>query len=411
MQQFILNHLDEVDEDACVVYYEAENAKALEHYKVDIERELTKSCYKAQIHFESPPNVFSQIFESKGAMLEINYVSENKRHLLPPEELAQNASALEEDFKLNVEKPSLQEYLILKPNSQRLLRYGISSSGLYYRLRQALDGYELTTLKSGASYTPIVLSDEEQSIEKVLSTLYVNSRNGGSYPVRELVSISKGLAYKTILGGKEGTFVRVIPNLGAKDPKSLIADVKKKHKPKGSSFFLSGNYFTNQRLFYELLIVLAISMLLLYFILAAQFESLKQPLIVLLEIPIDIAGALFVLKMGGASVNIMSMIGIVVMSGIIINDSILKIDTINRLRKEGLSVDDAIHKAGFRRLKPIIMTSITTILALVPFLFGDSMGNLLQRPLALAIIGGMTVGTIISLYFIPMMYQILVKSE
>ena len=407
VQQFILNHLDEVDEDACVVYYEAEDAKALEQYKARLKQALTESYYKAQIDFKSPPNVFSQIFENDGAMLEINYVSDNKRHLLPPEKLKQNAALLEKDLNLHSVPPALQEYLILQPNTQRLVQYGISASLLYYRLRQALDGYEISTLKSGANYTPIVLSDEKQSIEKVIASLYLNGRNGAKYPVRELVTIHSDLDYKRIHGGKEGAFVRLIPELEAEDIAHKISEIKTKHQPEGSSYFLSGNYFTNQRLFYELLIVLAISTLLLYFILAAQFESLKQPLIVVLEIPIDIAGAMFMLKMGGASVNIMSMIGIVVMSGIIINDSILKIDTINRLRKEGLSIDDAIHKAGFRRLKPIIMTSITTILALVPFLFGDSMGNLLQRPLALAIIGGMTVGTIISLYFIPMMYQVL----
>ena len=130
----------------------------------------------------------------------------------------------------------------------------------------------------------------------------------------------------------------------------------------------------------------------------------KRQLIILSEIGIDLFGALFLLWICGSSINIMSMIGIIVMCGIVINDSILKVDTINRLRKEGKGLLKAILMAGNKRLKPIIMTSLTTILAILPFLFTGNLGADLQFPLSLAIIGGMTVGTIVSVYFIPLGY-------
>jgi multidrug efflux pump subunit AcrB len=142
----------------------------------------------------------------------------------------------------------------------------------------------------------------------------------------------------------------------------------------------------------------------LFFILAAQFESFLQPLIVLVELPIDIAAALFMLWIFGETLNLMSAIGIIVMAGIIINDSILKIDTINRTRASGSTVLEAVHIAGKRRLKPIIMTSLTTVLGLVPFLFFKGLGADLQKPLALAIIGGMTIGTLVSVYIVPIIY-------
>ncbi len=105
----------------------------------------------------------------------------------------------------------------------------------------------------------------------------------------------------------------------------------------------------------------------------------------------------------------MSMIGIIVVSGITINDSILKIDTINRLRKQGYKIKDAILESGKRRFKPIMMTSLTTILALVPLLFIKGMGSDLQLPLALSVIGGLTIGTLVSLYLIPIFYYYLYK--
>ena len=118
-------------------------------------------------------------------------------------------------------------------------------------------------------------------------------------------------------------------------------------------------------------------------------------------------GALILLVLFGESLNMMSMIGLVVMAGITINDSILKIDTINRLRAGGMSLIRALFTAGHYRLKPILMTSITTIFALVPILFISGMGGDLQKPLALVVMGGLGLGTLVSLYFIPVLYYYL----
>jgi len=166
----------------------------------------------------------------------------------------------------------------------------------------------------------------------------------------------------------------------------------------------SGAFFSSHRMIDELVVVFFISLLLMYFILAAQFESFLQPLIVLAEIPIDLGFALVVMAVCGVSLNLMSAIGIVVSCGIIINDSILKLDMINVLRKEGVPLMEAIHTAGTRRLRSIIMTSLTTILAMVPLLFTHDLGSELQTPLAIAMIATMTVGTLVSLFVIPLVY-------
>ena len=148
--------------------------------------------------------------------------------------------------------------------------------------------------------------------------------------------------------------------------------------------------------------VLAVALLLLFFILAAQFESLVQPWIILSEIVIDLFGALVVLWAFGQTLNLMSMIGLIVVCGIVINDSILKIDTINTLRRQGMGLKHAIMEAGRRRLK--VMASLTTILAVAPFLSHGDMGSDLQLPMSLTIISGMIVGTLVSVFFIPLAY-------
>ena len=166
----------------------------------------------------------------------------------------------------------------------------------------------------------------------------------------------------------------------------------------------SGSWFSNRKMVMELLLVLVIAVVLLYLILASQFESLLQPVIILSEIVVDVFASLLVLWVMGLSINLMSMIGLVVISGIVINDSILKIDTINRMRKEGYALRQAVTEASSRRMKAIIMTSLTTILAVCPFLSRGNMGDDLQYPMSIVIIVGMTVGTLVSLFVLPALY-------
>jgi len=188
-----------------------------------------------------------------------------------------------------------------------------------------------------------------------------------------------------------------------------IKEVVEQYKQFDVTF--TGSIFKNKKLVNELCIVLIITLVLLYFILASQFESLTLPFIILIEIPIAMAGAFLLLYLFDYSLNLMSMIGVVVMSGIIINDSILKIDTIIQLQKQGTGLLKALLVAGQRRLKPILMTSLTTILALLPVLFTDGLGAELQAPLAIALIGGMLLGTLVSLYLIPLCYYHLSKKK
>src|SRR5690554_5581482 len=153
-----------------------------------------------------------------------------------------------------------------------------------------------------------------------------------------------------------------------------------------------------------MIIIVAISIMLMYFILAAQSDSFVQLLIVLLEIPIDIAAALGLLLLMGHSLNLMSAIGIIVTCGIIINDSILKVDIMNQLRKSGMPLMEAIHEAGRRRLNAILMTSLTSIVCMAPLVFSTDMGSELEKPLAIATIGGMLIGTPISIFIVPLAY-------
>ena len=157
--------------------------------------------------------------------------------------------------------------------------------------------------------------------------------------------------------------------------------------------------------------ILVVALLLLYFILAAQFESMIQPAIILSEIVLDVFCVLLILWLLGMSIDIMSMTGVIVMAGIVINDSILKIDTINHHRREGKPLMEAIERAGHERLMPIIMTSLTTIFSLLPFMSRGSIGADMQFPLSLAILIGMVIGTLVSIFFVPILYYSIYRKK
>jgi multidrug efflux pump subunit AcrB len=231
-------------------------------------------------------------------------------------------------------------------------------------------------------------------------------------PLSALVTISKGQDLKTIIAGKEGEYIPLVfsPEGNRKD--QFVKQIKNTVQKSGMfDVRFSGSFFTNLKLLREIGLLLIVSVLLLYFILAAQFESLVQPLLVLLELPIDFAGALVVLLITGQSFNLMSAMGMVIMTGIIITDSILKLDVINQLRKEGFPLMEAIRVGGHRRLRAILMTSLTSILAMLPLLFTNDLGSELQKPFSYALIGGMVVGTVVSLFLVPLVYWYIYRKE
>jgi multidrug efflux pump subunit AcrB len=239
----------------------------------------------------------------------------------------------------------------------------------------------------------------------------INTSRGGQVPLSAFIKVRGGQDFKSIYASRDGEYIPIYYD-DVDDVDKLTGEINSivKASPEYDVKY-AGSIFSNKLLFEELIIVLLISVLLLYFILAAQFESLSQPLIVLLELPIDIAASLLVLWACGHTLNVMSAIGIIVSCGIVINDSILKIDVINTLRREGMSILEAIHTAGHRRLRAIVMTSLTTVFALLPVLFTSDIGSDLQAPLALSMIGGMVIGTMVSLYVIPLIYWFIYRKS
>ena len=297
-----------------------------------------------------------------------------------------------------------------------LLLYEVDYNEVVRTLRTAFKENEVSVLRSYQQYLPITVAGDERTVSQVLAETLVENNpkdeDAHAYiPLKNLVSVRPAEDLKSITAGSNGEYIP-LSFYDVEDAPKLIAGIRDVVGASGKwDVDFSGSFFLNRRMMNELMVILGISILLMYFILCAQFESFLQPLIVLAEIPMDIAFALLCLWICGDTLNLMSAIGIIVSCGIVVNDSILKLDTINELRKTGMPLIEAIHTGGRKRLRAIVMTTLTTVFAMVPLLFTSDMGSELQRPLSIAMIGAMFLGTLVSLFIIPLIYWLIYRKH
>ena len=152
--------------------------------------------------------------------------------------------------------------------------------------------------------------------------------------------------------------------------------------------------------------MLVLAIVFMYLIMVAQFQSLKSPFIILFTIPLAFTGGFLGLFVSGSEISVIAMIGFVMLSGIIVNNGIVIVDYMNQLREGGMSKREAIIEAGKTRLRPVLMTALTTILALSTMVFSDDMGSEMAKPMSVVTIGGLTYGTLLTLVVIPCIYDI-----
>jgi multidrug efflux pump subunit AcrB len=372
-----------------------------------------KNKYPQAIATYSPPEtVFEKIFVTGESELLAQLYPLNRGKMPGATEIKTLQQQLDQTTGEKSVGITFDEEMNIIIDRLKLMLYNVSYEEIEQAIKTAFRNNEVALLRSYQQFLPISIESDEKSINEILNHTLVHSQSNNSeqIPLSALVSVSTSEGLKTIIAGKNGEFIP-IEYQTVKNHTALMEKTREQVKKDGRfDVEFSGSYFSNIKMLKELAIVLIIAVLLMYFILAAQFESFLQPLIVLAEIPIDIAFALITLWLLGHTLNLMSAIGIVVSCGIIINDSILKIDLINELRKQGVPVMEAIHTAGHRRLRAIVMTMLTSILGMIPMLFTNDLGSELQKPLAIAMISAMLIGTIVSLGIIPLIYWKIYKN-
>lgn len=369
---------------------------------------------RALVETMDAPNAFDQLFASDMPFFEVRWRDLVGKKPIP---VGQMETWLKDfpvkDYSLGLglqQEPSV----VFELDAAKMALYGIAQESLMQKVRQLFGTYTITDIRQFGEITPITLRQDQKQVDELLTSNAVEGKDGQSYPLSQFIRINYQNHYKYVTADKGGLYQSVA--LESDNPTGYTNTIREWALDKNLGVAFVGQFFKDQETIRELTGILLVAVLLLYFILAAQFENFVQPMIIIFTLPLGIGGVWILLLLTGSSLNIMSAIGMVVMLGIMVNDAILKIDTINRLRQQyaadldpTIALRKALDVAGEIRLKPILMTSLTTILALLPVIFSAGIGADLQRPLVYAVIGGLTIGTFTALYFVPLAYWFLAK--
>ncbi|MBR5277011.1 MAG: efflux RND transporter permease subunit [Bacteroidaceae bacterium] len=235
--------------------------------------------------------------------------------------------------------------------------------------------------------------------------------NSKQFRLAELADVRRDVAPKEIFRRNQSRIAKVTANLEdgyslSKVSEDIRAALDVIELPANYSIDITGEEEKRQESMGGLIFALILSVVLVYMVMASQFESLLHPFTILLTIPLALVGAILLFFVTGTTINIMGVIGIIMLSGIAVNSSIILVDRINQLKEDGMPLVDAIVEAAQQRIRPILMTSITTILSLLPMAIAFGDGASLRAPMAIAVIGGLVTSTLLSLVVIPCVYYL-----
>jgi Cation/multidrug efflux pump len=410
-QQFALSHTRETGISEAIIYLKAGSVDDIKEIESRVGDFIHSNWREAVCTTQASGNIFDMLFSEKEAPV-VARLRRSDGKTPEPDQLTTLLSEIRNALPgITVQQPEWNEYIELVTDPEKLALYNVSFSQILGYLQNSMNASSVLRISKGDISMPVVIGVGEKEAHDLIQGSYIET-GGSRVPLEILLKETRNRDLKQITSGVDREYYPLVLDVKGREARhamETIQEIVRQDDLFDVSF--TGSYFSNREMIKELCMVLLVSILLLFFILAAQFESLVQPFIIMSELIIDIFAVLAVLWLFGESLNLMSMIGMVVMCGIVINDSILKVDTINRLREKGYGLKHAILEAGSRRLKAIVMTSLTTILAIAPFLVRGDMGSDLQYPLSLALISGMIAGTFVSVFFVPLAYYVIYKKS
>lgn len=293
---------------------------------------------------------------------------------------------------------------------EKLAIYGLNLSTAANYLRNRINGQTASRFREdGEEYDIKVMYDPEArtSIADIENILIYNSA-GKAVRVKDVGKVVEHFSPPTI-ERKDRERIITVKTVVQGVPMSTIvqqsmAAIDKMDIPQGVSIQLAGQYEDQQDSFSDLLMLAALILILVYIVMAAQFESYTYPAIIMTSVMFAFSGVFIILWLTGHTLNVMSLIGAIMLIGIVVKNGIVLIDYITLNRERGLSIKRAVVDAGRSRLRPVVMTSLTTILGMVPMACGTGQGAEMWRPMGTAVIGGLTFSTVLTLLFVPVLY-------
>ncbi|MBQ5667687.1 MAG: efflux RND transporter permease subunit, partial [Peptococcaceae bacterium] len=335
-----------------------------------------------------------------------------------PDDLEQLAGSIEAamrsvDGAVNIDNSvkDTDEELNIIIDRDKAAYYNISANNVYQTVSLALNSSTISKYRGGEEELDIVMKypDEMTTSLDDLRNLMIPSNSGGQVPLSEVARIDHGFGQKTINRQNQSRVETVSCDVYGRDLNSvneeIMALVDQLPIPAGCEISSGGDIESMMEVFNDLFLAIAMALLLVYMVMACQFESLWNPLLIMASVPVMFIGVFVGLFLTGQRISMMSLLGILMLEGIVVNNAIVLIDYIHQLREKGLCKREAVIEAGKTRMRPILVTTLTTVLAMIPMLISQAEGAEMFRPMAATVIFGLTCSTIISLLVIPILYE------
>ncbi|TPG69243.1 efflux RND transporter permease subunit [Brevibacillus laterosporus] len=303
-----------------------------------------------------------------------------------------------------------QQEFEVKIDAEKASMYGLSSGQILTAVNTAFNGQTVTRYRTGDDEINVQLKWPEQYQEDTnyLNNLRMTAPGGAQVALSSVAVINKVEAPLSINRSNQTREVKITGELAGRDLNSVTTEVQTKLNnlslPDGYKIDYGGQSKDMMESFSSLGLAVILSVVLLYMVMAAQFESLFTPFIIMFSIPPTFAGVMLGLLVTNTPISVSVFIGYILLIGLVVNNAIVLIDYANQLRDKGMSVKDAILEAGPVRLRPILMTTLTTILAIGPLAFATGSGSESQAPMAITVIFGLSFATLITLVLVPVVY-------
>ncbi len=298
----------------------------------------------------------------------------------------------------------------IKVDPQKASLYGLSVNQILSSVRTAFDGSTVSRFRTGDDEIDVRLKMPDSFREDIsyLNSYRITIPTGAQVALSSVAEIKLEDVPDMIKRTNQAREVRITGDIAGRDLRSITADIQKRldnlNLPEGYFIEFGGQSKDMMESFGSLGLAIILSIVLVYMVMASQFESLFSPFVIMFSIPPTFIGVVVGLLLTGKSLSVPALIGYILLVGIVVNNAIVLIDYVNNLRQKGVERNEAILKAGPLRLRPILMTTLTTVLAILPLAFGGGSGNESQAPMAVVVIFGLSFSTLITLVLIPVVY-------
>jgi len=312
----------------------------------------------------------------------------------------------------NISRPLGRPEFLVNINREKAALLGINVTDIALALRTQVYGTEATKYREGGDEYEIFIRAKEEKRKSIedIENLIITTRNDKTVRLGNLATIEEAVAPTEIERMDRERIVKVGADLYKRPLGDVAADIEREidklEIPEGIDVSFGGSVKEQKENFRDLALLLLLSLALVYMVMASQFESLRDPFIIMFSIPFAFTGVLWAFFLTSTTLSLMSFIGAIILVGLVVKNGIVLIDYINILRKRGLNMLQAVTLGGKHRLRPVLMTAFTTMLGMLPMALSRHEGAEMWRPLGITVIGGMLVSTVVTLVLVPVIYSI-----